>query len=419
MSNSHDPIQPLSEENTEIVRIDGQKTKVPVTVVFERVPSPSIVIKIDQLPGFVLAKERFEIALGNGARLEAMVRSLNPGTGKGTLVPSREPVNVIDKGVALRSVQFGILNYPKFYSNQMKWFNDGQNQTAVPHTKLEVGDWRVEFTGLTNKPEVAETISRERGYDVTYKGVITRSGGADFKVTEAETLLDALRIFLSFARGASCSLDSVEGKDCSGKRAWVRWGAHYVAPGNKRRLLFRQVDGDDDAHSVLFPRFWRLFESGNTWKTTIQRSINWYLQSNESPPYIGLILTLAGLERLSYQILERGKDKDLTGVFIEKALRKLNIEPEIPDACEHLRKGRNWITGPHALTAVRNDLVHPEEKLGDLPHEIYHEAWNLGQWYIEMMLLNKLFYKGEYANRLMTWRNGDQVIQFVPWAQGQ
>ena len=92
---------------------------------------------------------------------------------------------------------------------------------------------------------------------------------------------------------------------------------------------------------------------------------------------------------------------------------------ELPDACEHLWNVRSWRTGPHALTAVRNDLVHPEEKLGDLPHEIYHEAWNLGQWYIEMMLLNKLSYKGEYANRLLTWRDGDQAIQFVPWTQGQ
>ena len=296
MPNSHDPIQPFAEENTEIVQIDGHEINLPVTVVFGRSPSPSILIEVDQLPGFILAKERFEIALGNRARLEAMVRSLNPVTGRGSLVPAREPVNVIDDGVPLSSVRFSILNYPKSHSNKWKLFNDGQCLTAVPHTKLEAGDWRVEFTGLTNIPEAAETIGRERGYDVTYKGVITCSGGADFKVTEVETLLDALRIFLSFARGASCSLDSVEGKDRSGNRTWVRWGTHYVAPGNKRRLLFRQVDGEEDPHSELFPRFWRLFESGNTWKTTIQRSINWYLQSNESPPYIGLILTLAGLE---------------------------------------------------------------------------------------------------------------------------
>ena len=249
----------------------------------------------------------------------------------------------------------------------MKWLSDGRSHTAIPHTNLEAGDWRVEFTGVGNVSEVAETIRRERGYGVTYEGAITRSAGADFKVTEAETLLDALRIFLSFARGASCSLASVEGTDRFGNRAWVQWGAHYVTPGNKRRLLFRQVDGDDDVHSVLFPRFWRLFESGNTWKTTIQRSINWYIQSNESPPYIGLILTLAGLERLSYQILERGKNKDLTGVFIEKALTNLNIASELPDACKHLKNVKGWTTGPHALTAVRNDLVHAEEKLGDLP----------------------------------------------------
>ena len=417
MSNLHDPIEPFAEENTDIVEIDGQEINVPVTVVFGPFPSPGIVIKVDQLPGFLLGKERFEIALGNGARLEAMVRSLNPGTGRGSLVPARQPVNVIDKGVPLRLVKFSILNYPKFYSNQMKWYSDEQCQIAVPHTELEAADWRVEFTGLINRPEVDETIRREKRYGVTYNGVITRSDGADFTVKEVETLLEALRTFLSFARGASCSLASVEGTDRFGKRAWVRWGAHYVASGNKRQLLIRQVDGEDDFHSELIPRFWFLFERGDEWKTTILRSINWYLQSNESPPYIGLILTLAGLERLAYQLLGRAKEKDRTGEFIEKALRKLNIESELPDSCKHLRKVGVWEIGPHALTAVRNDLIHPEERLGNLSHDVYREAWNLGQWYVEMILLKKLRFEGEYVNRLQGWRDRGQAIQCVPWAQ--
>ena len=127
---------------------------------------------------------------------------------------------------------------------------------------------------------------------------------------------------------------------------------------------------------------------------------------------------MAALERLSFQVLGRSKEKkELTGEFIENALKKLNIESDLPNSCKKLKEVKNWKNGPHALTEVRNDLVHPKEKLGNLSHYVHHEAWNLGQWYIEMMLLNKLGYEGSYVNRLSDWSEQGQVIQRVPWAQ--
>ena len=413
----YEPNQPITLAKTDIVEIDGQSVDVPVSVVFRLLPSPGVVIEADELPNIVLIKERFEIALGDGARLEAMVRAFNLGTGRGSLIPSFQPLNVIDKKVPLRSVQFSIFNYPEFYSNQMKWCSDEGTSRAIPHTKIEASDWRVEITGVMNISTVVETIKRERGYGITYNGVIIRLGEADFTVEEVERLLMALRTFLSFARGTSCSLALVEGKDHIGQRSWVRWGAHHVAPGNSRKLLFWRADGEDDIHSQLFPRFWCLFDSRDEWKKTILRTIDWYLQSNEVSPYVGLILTSAALERLSFQVLGRGTNGARTGEFIENALEKLDIESQLPNSCKSLKEVKNWKNGPHALTAVRNDLVHPNEKLGSLSHYVCHEAWNLGQWYIEMMLLRMLGYQGYYVNRLAGWREHDQEVLPVPWAK--
>ena len=250
MPKTHDENQLIAVENTDIVEIDGQSVHEPVNVIFRLLPSPGVVIEADELPNIVLKKERFEIALSNGARLEAMVRSWNPGTGRDSLIPSVQPVNVVDKRVPLRSVQFSILNYPEFYSNQMKWCSDEGTSRAIPHTKIEASDWRVEITGVMDILTVVEAIKRERGYGITYNGVITRLGEADFTVEEVETLLMALRTFLSFARGTSCSLALVEGKDQFGQRSWVRWGAHYVAPGNSRKLLFGRLDGEDDIQAI-------------------------------------------------------------------------------------------------------------------------------------------------------------------------
>ena len=218
----HEPSQPITTENTRIVEIDGQSTDVPVNVMFRLLPFPTVVIEADELPTLVRRNERFEIALANGARFEAMVWSFNLGTRRGSLIPTRQPVNVIDSGVPLRSLHFSILNFPKFYGNQMKWNSDEGASTAIPHTRMEASHWCVEITGVQNISDIVKTLEREKGYGVTYNGEITRSDRADFTVEEVETLLTALRTFFSFARGTSCSLALVEGKDQCGRQSWVR-----------------------------------------------------------------------------------------------------------------------------------------------------------------------------------------------------
>ena len=417
----HEPNQPITVENTDIVEIDGQSTHVPVNVIFRSLPFPSVIIEAHRLPLLVLGKERLQITLANGARLEVMVQSFNPGTLRGSLIPARQPVNVLDKRVPLKSLHFSILNFPELYGNQMKWRSiDGGASIAIPHTRIEASDWCVEITGVQNISDVVKTLKRQGGYGVTYNGAITRSDQADFTVEEVEVLLTALRTFLSFARGTSCSLALVEGKDQYGQQSWIRWGAHHVAPWNGQRSWFRCHSGDDIL-SELFPRLWRLFENGDEWKQTILRTVDWYLLSNESATHTGIILSQAALERFSHRILERGKNRaESTGKFIRSALEELNIESQIPSTCgelKSLQQTHRWEDGVHALVNIRNDLVHPTVKLGDISHYAHYDAWNLGQWYIEMMLLSKLGYQGSYVNRLATRHSETKPILPVPWAQ--
>ena len=413
----HEPNQPITIETTDIVKMDGQSAKVAVHVTLQLFPYPTIVIEADELAPLVLRKECFEISLASGPRLETFVRYFNPLTGRGSLVPASQPVNVLDKEVLLRSLHFSILNFPEFFGSQRKWFRDGETLHAIPHALIEASGWRIKITGVQNISEVVKMLKRENGYGVTYDGVITRSDEANFTVQQVETLLKALRTFFSFARGTSCSLALVTGKDQNGEQSFVRWGAHYVAPWNSRRSWFRQ-HGGDGILTELFPRFWSLFKSGDEWKRTILRTIDWYLLSNESAIHAGIILTQAALERLSFQIL--GGRKKRTGEYIRKALEKLNLEPQIPSSCsklKNLQKTHKWADGPHALVDIRNDLVHPKNKLGDISHQVHHDAWNLGQWYVEMMLLRKLNYQGFYVNRLASWHKENEAILPVPWAQ--
>ena len=52
------------------------------------------------------------------------------------------------------------------------------------------------------------------------------------------------------------------------------------------------------------------------------------------------------------------------------------------------------------VVEIRNTVVHPSHKYGKISARAYYEAWNLGQWYFELMLLSRCQARGEYSNRL-------------------
>ena len=256
------------------------------------------------------------------------------------MIAARLPADVLDKKLPLKSVQFGILNFPRLYGNHDRWTEAETGSTRAPHVKLEASGWCVEITGVVGMDDVLKELDRDRGYGFTYDGVITRMDGATFSVEEVDSLLEALRMFLCFVRGNYCSVALVEGEDELGEWTWVRWGAHHVEswmPGGSWILW----NPGSDIMAELFPKFVSLFESGVQPRETLARAIDWYLQSNESAIHVGLILTEAALERLSYHVLGR-KRTESTGLFIENALTQLKLDITIPRECQELRDLQRW-----------------------------------------------------------------------------
>ena len=116
----------------------------------------------------------------------------------------------------------------------------------------------------------------------------------------------------------------------------------------------------------------------------------------------GLILTQAALERIAHEV-----DGKKTGKRIAKALTRNGIDEKAlsipPDSCPELARlgaKHGWQHGPHALVEIRNSVVHPNQKYGKISARAYYEAWNLGQWYLELMLLSRFGVRREYGNRL-------------------
>ena len=152
----------------------------------------------------------------------------------------------------------------------------------------------------------------------------------------------------------------------------------------------------------------------------IERGLHWYLLGNRGTGFsdADTVLVQAALEYLAYVQLrddERGRKSSDT---IKNALVNLGICVDIPKDCQKLynfAEEHELKHGPHALTELRNDMVHARQRYDTVPSGVHYEAKNLGLWYVEMILLRFFKYRGVYSNRLVERWVGE--VEHVPWAQ--
>ena len=394
--------------------VNGQCVDGPAKAILRMLPSPRLVIKCDldlresnvRVADF---QQDYVTATVHDQETELIVGqftfpwdSENCQAGM-SLFPKREPISIHHTVESLACVEFGVLNFPKFLGKQFRITGtNGKSQHRVDYVQIHADPWLIEVTEAPDLSEIKQELDTTGGYGITQTGTIKRTDGADFLAVDVERLLHGLSLFLSFARGAYCGLTLVKGKSRDGRVAWERWGADRVTG------WFDPPSWFDRNHSQLlanvFPGFWRRYQEREEELRTV---ITLYLDSNLGRSRGvgldgGLILTQAALERMAHDV--RGKK---AGKRIAKALVENGISEKAlcipPDSCPELARlatEHGWKHGPHALVDIRNNVVHPKQKYGKISARAYYEAWNLGQWYLELMLLRRFGASGEYGNRL-------------------
>ena len=69
-----------------------------------------------------------------------------------------------------------------------------------------------------------------------------------------------------------------------------------------------------------------------------------------------------------------------------------------------------------SLVAVRNSMIHSNPTIHLPSTNAYHEAKQLGLWYVELLLLNRFQYMEKYASRLTSVQRPGGT-ELVPWAR--
>lgn len=293
---------------------------------------------------------------------------------------------------------------------------------------LEAEGWITEIENTKNIKNLINHIKSQGGYVITHVGKLERSDKKPFNAEEAKDILEALHCFFSFARGFSISPILLVGYNSNGEKNWEQWSVEQVVPWKRVPSWFPMFK---DIHNLsnLFPGFLRCWQD-NTWNQTIKLAIHWYLESNSQAGGIqgSIVLMQAAFELLSWTLLveeksiisQDGFNKLPAADQLRLLLSQYNIFLKVPNSLSNLLQAArelNWVDGSQALTEIRNAIVHPNPKkrqrILDRPFAEQLEAYQLGLWYLEVILLKVFDYKGNYFNRIANNSFYSKNIEFI------
>jgi hypothetical protein len=345
-----------------------------------------------------------------------------------------EPIN-LGEGQGLTEVVFHLVNFNDYINGDP--VRRGSSHSWRGRLEFQDLEWQVTIDSVKDYYDVKKDAESKRGYAITHVGKLERIGHGTFTVAEANRVLEDLFFFLSFMRGFWVAPMLPVGLDSDGDGVWQSWGPHVICHWQHVDSWF--PSSRPDSVSTLFSGFLKWFRNP-IWNEPLRLAIQWFVDCNltagggtfSSLPG-AIVIEQVALEMLSWvrfvesEAIHSRKDFHSTKKFpaaekIRLLLSKFNVPLAIPNELQSLlaqARDNNWRSGPLALTMIRNRIVHssPEsrERIRDLSNDSILEAWKLGLWYIELLLLSLFEYQGVYYNRLRRDRNV-RDIEPVPWA---
>lgn len=428
---------PKPNENTVLERtkasvtVRGKPHDVDVEVRLRLLPSPGIEIEgvLPESFGIIQSDSVENITIEDKDIPGFLIRIPFswPGGSKFVWLLKREPIIV--RGSAdteMTFVVFHIFNYNDFFGTRRSTEETATGLNAIYHVDLKASGWNVEIKSLSTTSGTLKTLRETGGYGLTHIGCLKKENRSSFDGKTAEEMLNALRFFLSFSKGIWCNPCIAVGFDNMENKIWELW----ASPKGQWKAPSSWFDPHHCDQLVnLFEGFIAKWEN-DYWRDALSEGIYWYLSSNCSTLSLGIgidagiILTQAAIERLSFEyvvrhkgLVEESKFKELRASDKFRMLfSSLDIPIDIPTSLpelQNLSKKLKWSDAPHALTEIRNSLVHPAHKRRSQFGKAFFPAWNLGQWYLELVLLRICNYSGTYGNRLIQRWIGN--VDTVPW----
>jgi hypothetical protein len=286
------------------------------------------------------------------------------------------------------------------------------------------GGWRVTLQAVPNSKELAQALRAESGCALTHVGRIERTDSTLFTLEQSRNLFAALHVFLSFSSGIWSPPILYVGFNATGATVWHDWSVRSATPWKDRYSWF--PEHSPQCLADVFPGFMQLWQNPD-WNEIVKVAIHWYVEANLGSGAIegAVVMGQTAFELLAWYILVEDRQRLSNSAFgnlnAADQMRALFNEFALPLAIPlgwrrisdlpQLAASQGWADAPQALTVLRNSIVHPsrrnQARLQTYPIRARWESWQLGLWYLEVILLKLFGYAGQYANRLRIQATGE------------
>lgn len=406
----------LEKSQVELVDEEGNKVSAQGEAFFEVTPSLGIYFycayELESMFSDVISI-KYKDNVINGFSIKTSFNS--EGNRKVKWCPRKEPITALgNEKTRLNYIIAHLFDFPKYLGSRHSVEEKGDKRFAVYHLDLLYEEWSIEVKGLV--------CGDSHEHQLTHIIHIKKKVGSLFSVQEGRGVIDALQTFFSFAKGSRSKVLCPSGFNQKREKVWQEWSS----PSRMELANSWFDEGNAEQLNTLFPLFMKLWHDKG-WREAFGEINYWYTSASISSRGIdaGIILTQAAIERLSYEYVV--KDKKLLSAKGFRDLRasdkyrllfsSLNIPTEISEDTPEIKKVADkyrWEDLPHALTKIRNALIHPESKNRNDFKTVYFEAWKVGLWCLELGMLAVCEYQGTYSNRLTAEYIGE--VENVPWA---
>jgi len=427
------PVYPFNDPGQPIVLHDGSvgglaPDDTPGIVELSCTPDPRVIWKIEDRLGEAVPGDPVRLVLrrpDGDAPVTGVWQSSHDGWSNGAVVGQAD--------VPLRRVVAHWFNLPNLGGPvALAWTTEAGEHWWLGRWDLEVGGWRLTLDVRPDHARVWRNLHEAHVYVMTHVMELRRTDGATFTAAEAEPVLTALHVGVSFALGRWAAPMLPVGQDNTGKVVWEDWHPGHCDPARMTSPGWWH----DKQHASLSDFLGRVItafaDPDRLPALRLQLMLGIAAVNDRGFVEQRVMMGAAGLEHIMWQtlVLEGGmsepqyRDQDA-----HELLRRLLTDAHIPAgidagllpvaarfAAEERRRQGKALDGPDVVTQIRNRLVHPR----GAQDQVYRlegllaEVWRLTRHYLVLLILYSLGYQGSYRDLRKTAGWAGEVGS-VPW----
>jgi hypothetical protein len=391
------------------------------------VPTPSVVWRIEDRSVVGAAGDPVTLVLrrlDGDAPLTGVWRSRHDGWSNGTAIGKAD--------APLKRIVTHWFNLPNFHGPIALTRSSEVDDRWLGRWEMELGGWKLTLDVRPDHARVWSDLHEAHIYVMTHVMEIRRADGAAFTAADAESVLSALHVGVSFALGRWAAPMLPVGEDNTGKVVWEDWHPGHCDPARKSSPGWWHEQQRTSLTDFLGGVIAAFADPGRLPALRLQLMFGIAAMNDRGFVEQRVMMGIAGLEHIMWQtlVLEGGmsegqyRDQDA-----HEKLRRVLTDAHIPTdidaellpitarfiAEEKQRQGK-VLDGPDVVTQIRNRLVHPrgaQERVYRL-EGLVAEVWLLTRHYLVLLILHSLRYHGSYRDLRKT-RGWVGEVGNVPW----